>query len=96
MEIGPIDHGGQVPAEPDRTRQAHDSPELQPEEVFDSVEISLKARALLAETADESRIDDATTASNRLELIREKVASGHYDKPEIIEAVAERLADQMY
>lgn len=96
MEIGPIDQGAQVPADPDRVQRAHDGPGHEPEEAADSVEISLKARGLLAQTADESLAYDAKTVSSRLELMREKVASGHYDRPEIIEAVADKLADQMY
>lgn len=95
MEIGPLDHGGQVPVEADRVNQTRLSTEREPEETADSVEISLKARALLAQAADAGRAEEKTL-SNRLELIRDKVATGHYDRPEIIEAVAGKLADQMY
>jgi len=96
MEIGPLDRGAQAPADPDRVQRAQNCPEHELEEAADSVEISLKARALLAQRADESLAYDVKTAPSRLELIREKIASGHYDRPEVVEAVAEKLTDQMY
>ena len=95
MEIGPLDQSGKVPAGTDRAKQAQRSAEYEPKEAADSVEISLKARALLAQAADTSRAEERP-GSERLEMIRDKVASGHYDRPEIIEAVAQKLADLMY
>lgn len=55
----------------------------------DRVEISSEARALAAE----GDIDRVPFTGARLHELRELIASGHYDRPDVITELARRLAD---
>ncbi len=109
MEIGPLPNdkplNGYIAREPAR----QDAPGHQ-NQVTDKVEISDNARARLAELADaklnEHHIDreignadvnePATGGTpSRLDEIREKIESGFYDRPEVKNEVARRLADDL-
>lgn len=55
----------------------------------DHVEISEEARAL----AEQSGVDRVPFTEARAAEIRERLDSGYYDRPEVIDAIAERLVD---
>lgn len=55
----------------------------------DSVDVSADAKALSAQT--ETRASQSSLPPDRLKQIGERLASGHYDKPEVIAQVARRL-----
>lgn len=55
----------------------------------DRVEISSEARALAAEGG----VDRVPFTETRLQEIRELIASGHYDRPDVVAELAQRLAD---
>ena len=56
----------------------------------DSVEVSAEAKALAEQT--EARPAKSSLPPDRLKAIGERLASGHYDRPEVIDQVARRLA----
>ena len=56
----------------------------------DSVEVSAEAKALSEQT--EARPAKSSLPADRLKAIGERLASGHYDRPEVIDQVARRLA----
>ncbi len=55
----------------------------------DSVEVSADAKALSEQT--EARASQSSLPPERLKQIGERLASGHYDRPEVIAQVARRL-----
>ncbi len=55
----------------------------------DQVEISDEARAL----AEQGGVDGIPSGAARLAEIAERLESGFYDRPEIVEALAERLLE---
>lgn len=55
----------------------------------DSVEVSAEAKALSEQTEARAK---SSLPPERLKQIGERLASGHYDKPEVIAQVARRLA----
>ena len=56
----------------------------------DSVEVSDEAKSLSEQT--EGRAAKSSLPPDRLKQIGERLASGHYDTPEVIDQVARRLA----
>ena len=56
----------------------------------DSVNVSAEAKALVEQS--ESRASGSGLSEARLKEIGERVASGHYDRPEVIDQVARRVA----
>ncbi|MBM4188722.1 MAG: hypothetical protein FJ206_15575 [Gemmatimonadetes bacterium] len=55
----------------------------------DSAEVSAEAKALAEGTETPPR---STLSAERLQEISERLASNYYDRPEVIETVAKRLA----
>lgn len=56
----------------------------------DSVDVSSEAKALAEQT--EARASESTLPKERLKEIGERLASGFYDQPEVIDQVARRVA----
>jgi anti-sigma28 factor (negative regulator of flagellin synthesis) len=59
----------------------------------DRVEISTEGR-LLAAQLDAPRPGAETMAPERIEAIRERIATGVYDTPEVIESVARKMIER--
>ena len=55
----------------------------------DRVDISSEARALAAE----GDVDRVPFTETRLQELRELIASGHYDRPDVVAELAQRLTD---
>lgn len=72
-----------------RQQQAEAAAEADNEPRNDSADLSSTARALARDT--EARPPEAKIDPARLQEIGERLASGYYDRPEVIEQVAERL-----
>ncbi len=107
MKIGPVDRNNPAPqpnrqAEPTKEKVGKDTP------AADRIEVSDDARRRLAELADRARREllagpqeaEAPSqaeelASDRIARLRQKVASGFYQRPEVIQRVAEHLADDI-
>lgn len=95
--------------EPDQPKKTADKTSPAKQELSDRVEISLDARARLAELADrELRAGGARTetgptppeaSSNerqtRIDEIRAKIESGFYDRPEVRDRLIDRLTDDL-
>ena len=108
MEIG---HLSNDPSQPRRETQSGAgpgptrSPKAGPGAIVDRAEISDEARARLAETADtelarekcEPRAveTDGQPPKERLDLIRERIASGYYYGPEVRSKIVDRLIDDL-
>jgi anti-sigma28 factor (negative regulator of flagellin synthesis) len=94
MEIGPVSNkqpvqqGGAA-----RPEQPAETP--RPKATADCVEISDDARAKLAEAADRQLTADQVARRDKLELVKERIKSGYYDRPEVDQAVADRLIDDL-
>ena len=90
MKIGPTDGSHKVSHSPTRpTKSAESEDNSTPE---DTIEISSQARARLSAAAD-SAMTDEDRSPGRIDRIRDKIAAGVYDRPNIAETIAERLAD---
>lgn len=85
--------------------QKHVQPETGDARV-DSVEISDDARSQLANMADTLRDEhlksatagetsDSQTGDSRLERVRQRIANGYYERPEIAREIADRLLDEL-
>ena len=81
-----------------RAAEAH-KPELAPAAVpareakgarTDSVNVSAEAKALVE--GSESRTSGSGLSAERLKEIGERLATGHYDRPEVVDQVARRVA----
>ena len=84
--------GGRTPPAQGAPREQNTrDPRLEADGVVrgDRVEISSEARALAAE----GDVDRVPFTETRLQELRELVASGHYDRPEVVAELARRLAD---
>lgn len=88
-------------AESSRARPAQAPPTADSSGREDRFELSDAARARQAEAAArKAELDDAREALHtlasmspeRASALRERIAEGYYDKPEVIEAVASKLA----
>jgi hypothetical protein len=66
------------------------SPEAEKSARVDSVDVSSEAKAL----ASESRVSESSLSAERLKEIGERLASGYYDRREVIEHVARRVAGE--
>jgi len=103
MEIGPVSNQnspGQGPKKPETEQQ------VQPPAIdkSDQVEISLDARKLLAELADQKlkengrqldSLAESEEESGRIKAIRDKIESGYYDQPEVRDRIVDRLLDDL-
>ena len=100
---GPATGAAAGPDEPARVRPA---PPVGPasQGAGDRVELSEAARAQQAEAAArQTEVDAARRALRdqpglseaRLAELRERVADGYYDRPEVVDATAARLADDL-
>ncbi|HVP07714.1 MAG TPA: hypothetical protein VMS71_07725 [Candidatus Acidoferrum sp.] len=107
MKIGPVDRNNLVPpsdrqAEPTKEKVGQETP------TADRIEVSDDARRRLAELADRARRElltgpqEAETrsqveelATDRIARLKQKVASGFYQRPEVIQQVAEGLAEDI-
>ncbi len=107
MKIGPVDRNNLVP-QPNRQAEPTKDKVGQETQSADRLEVSDDARRRLAELADRARRDllagplDAEApsqadelASDRIARLRQKVASGFYQRPDVIQQVAENLADDI-
>jgi len=95
--------------QPDQTRKTPKETAPAKQDVTDRVEISLEARARLAELADRelkersvgsedrlARPEEPTGgARDRISEIRQKIESGYYDRPEIRDQIIDRLTDDL-
>lgn len=70
-----------VPAAPEPER---------PDARSDSVDVSADAKALVE--GSEARASRSTLSPDRLKEIGDRLATGHYDQPEVIDEVARRLS----
>ena len=105
MEIGPVSNrpAGQRTDRTGKSQQDATPPAAPKPSVEDRADISVEARARLAELADQERLreqqgPEPVTAENlsnedRLEIIRKRVLSGYYDDPKIKARIADRLID---
>jgi len=59
------------------------------------VEISEDARARLAEMADARLEAEQQARREKLTMIRERMETGFYDRPEVKEKIADRLIDDL-
>ena len=73
----------------DTPRQSASAPEAEGPRT-DSVRVSDEARALASQR--EARPTDAAIAPERLREIGERLATGYYDQPGVIEELARRIA----
>ena len=93
MEIGPIRPEQLRPKATDETGQQQPTKFLSVKE--DSVEISSRARAKLADAASIVQASDFVLSeideSDKLDIIKLKVKTGFYDRPEIKQQIAEKL-----
>ncbi len=106
MEIGPLSNhqSGQRPERSDQPHQEAAPPEPT-RKIVDKLDISLDARVRLAELADQelekehsvpTPVDSKTlTSPARMVVIRQRIASGFYDKPEVRASVVDKLIDDM-
>ncbi len=106
MEIGPLSNRTPGPkpggAENRRKGQPGETPD-QSRPSPDRIEISFEARARLAELADQELAKEETEPKSvgsvdvpkqqRLEQIRERIASGYYNEPEVKAKIVDRLID---
>lgn len=60
----------------------------------DEVRISAPARQLLAQSGPEA-VPQGEVSPDRLLTLSERIAQGHYDQPEIIDAVLRRLSAEL-
>ncbi len=90
MKIGPLTNYNSVQQS---EQQKNQSPEIDTREkrVTDQVEISDNARSQLSELADEKLQLENSAKEERMALIRKRIESGFYEKPEVKEKIAERL-----
>ncbi len=82
--------GGAVPARPEE--KAAEAKPATPS--ADSVQLSAAVRELQERLGLES-IPTGTLDPERLKEIVARVAGGHYDRPEVLEALARRLASEI-
>ena len=101
MEIGPVSNNHQVPQQGPKPGVCRPEEAIS-EGIVDKIEISEDARARLAELADQAlqaeRSSPEVTQSSRedrLALIRDRIESGYYNRPEVDEIVADRLIDDL-
>jgi len=94
MTINPIQPGGIRPREASETADASKPNVGQPNTkspiLGDQVEISAEARALAAQSDGGDRIP---FTESRLTELRALLAAGHYDKPDMMSQLAQRLLD---
>ena len=60
----------------------------------DNVEISAEARALQGLDQNES-VASGALSNDRMQQVSKRVADGHYDRPEVVEAVLKRLLSDL-
>ncbi len=90
MKIGPLTkHNSVQQSEPQKNQR----PEIETREkqIADQVEISDNARSQLSEMADQKLQLENSAKEERMALIRKRIESGFYEKPEVKEIIAERL-----
>jgi len=109
MKIGPVDNSERPAGPPeDKRRPSPAQPETkQPTTDSDSVEISESARSMSEQAASE-RTNDTTSADHtessretsemderaeKVELARQRMESGYYDRPDVKADIARRIAD---
>ena len=95
MEIGPLSNKQPVPPEGGRVRSSQPETPASPKEQTDRVEISSDARTRLAEAADARLAEEQQARREKLDLIRERIKSGFYERPEVDQQVADRLIDDL-
>jgi hypothetical protein len=108
MDIGPVSNqqSGQGAGGPERNQPGTARPEKpDPGLTVDRADISTEARARLAELADlELRKEQegpqpveaaGLSQEERMELIKNRVASGYYNDPKVRARIVDRLIDDM-
>jgi hypothetical protein len=94
MEIGPLSN--QNPIQPRGERESlRPVGETTSPTATDRVEISEDARARLAEMADARLEAEQQARREKLAMIRERMETGFYDRPEVKEKIADRLIDDL-
>jgi anti-sigma28 factor (negative regulator of flagellin synthesis) len=94
MEIGPVSNQNQIQPRGER-EPLRPAPEKERPELADKVEISDDARARLAEMADARLEAEQQARREKLAMIRERMETGFYDRPEVKEQIADRLIDDL-
>ena len=102
MTIDPINRGQIQPsqagktddAKADEQAQAKKAPAQTPEATTDKVEFSSTAQQL-NEIVGAEKIEANTLPPERLKEIAKRVEEGFYDRPEIVEETARRVADDV-
>ena len=104
MEIGPLSNHqtGQEPNRPEKPATEAASSE-QPRGIVDQVDISLDARARLAQLADQELEKERSaptpiepcrlTGAARIEAIRRRVETGYYEQADVQARIADRIID---
>ena len=108
MEIGPLSNRPQASGpdgQPGVRPETQRSPQAGSRVIVDRAEISGEARARLAEMADaelaREQQEPQPAASGdhsreeRLELIKNRIASGYYSDPEVRSKLVDRLIDDL-
>ncbi|MFN8587739.1 MAG: hypothetical protein U0704_08025 [Candidatus Eisenbacteria bacterium] len=83
-----------VPAAPQRQSDAAPAPALPAATARDAVQISAQARQL-QKTDGASREDAGALAPDRLRTILQRMSDGHYDRPEVQDAVLKRIVEEL-
>jgi anti-sigma28 factor (negative regulator of flagellin synthesis) len=98
MKIGPVDSGNRPHRPEDGKKQRPDVEQNAQQEMnrTDKVEISSSARTLSeTESAATEEISDAENQNRpeRIEELRKKIESGHYDSDKVKKEIARRITD---
>ena len=108
MEIGPLSNrraGSRPEGGADRRQETTPPSPARTPQSADRVDISLQARTRLAEAADQELAREKTEPqpvgpnepprSERLDQIRERIASGYYNDPNVKSKIVDRLIDDL-
>jgi anti-sigma28 factor (negative regulator of flagellin synthesis) len=108
MEIGPLSNrraGSRTEGEANRKQEATPTSPGRTPQRTDRVDISLEARTRLAESADRELTREKTEPQpissgerprpERLEQIRERIASGYYNDPGVRSKIVDRMIDDL-
>ena len=77
-----------------RERVAESTPPPTPLPQGDRAEVSSAARALF-ESALQPAIGGSTMAPERMRGVLERVRTGHYDRPDVLDRIAERIQSEV-
>jgi hypothetical protein len=107
MEIGPVSESSSTP--PSKKDKAQSPPPAADQGFQDKAEISLESRRRILSAAEEAstvrddKVDSELAKDQRaqaqredkLALVKSRIETGYYSRPEIIDEIADRLIDEM-